>query len=668
MKMKFKGILFGLLFSIPIYTLLVWASIGWGATYYVRNAGNDGATGLSATTNASSGAWQTISKVNSGGFSPGDSILLNRGDTWREQLTVPNSGTAGNLITFGAYGTGAKPRIFGSIQLVAATWTYHAPAAWQTVQNLSTSAEKTDSKYQDIRQVIPANTASYNGTKIRVTLKASASVNLVVGGTSVGVSTANDDFNAAPTRITWDGGTNGTTVTAGATKVSDEITFSLDKTKRLLFEGHFTARNWASYIDAGNGVYYSDSSSTPTTDETMTQSVTFNTGGNTAPFIKTEIYVPSLDVATYSTPITNTDIGNVILNGEASTGVKRNTQSELANQGDFWYDSTNHLLYIASSSDPASFYTSIEAALNQDGVLVDGKDFVTIQNFDIRYVGIHGVEVLGYTTSADNVTVEHCDISFIGGAYQSGTTRYGNGIQYYDDSTNGTIRYNRIDNVFDGGITIQDGKASTLTGHQVYYNIVSRSEYGLELGAINASSTLSNIGIYNNDFYNSGGGFGHSQRPDPSGNGLQIWGISNTPSSVSFRNNIVHTYTNRAVFRSTATLPGITLDYNDYYPDGATAFEYGSGSTYTFANWKIQTSQDAHSPTPSDPLFVSPSTGDFHLQWGSPAIDKGIGVGLTLDYAGQYVPVGNGPDIGAYEYYLFTTGAFTGGTCAGCRF
>ncbi|MBM9513111.1 right-handed parallel beta-helix repeat-containing protein [Desulfogranum marinum] len=82
-----------------------------GATYYVSNNGSDAADGLTPGT-----AWKTISKVNSSSFlSPGDCVLFNRGHTWNEQLVIPSSGNiAGGYITFGVYGSGAKPLLDGS--------------------------------------------------------------------------------------------------------------------------------------------------------------------------------------------------------------------------------------------------------------------------------------------------------------------------------------------------------------------------------------------------------------------------------------------------------------------------------------------------------------------------------------------------------------------------
>jgi hypothetical protein len=80
------------------------------ADYYVNaTTGNDGNAGTSPAS-----AWKTISKLNAASFLPGDNIYFERGEVWREQLTVPSSGSSGNPITFGAYGTGEKPLINGA--------------------------------------------------------------------------------------------------------------------------------------------------------------------------------------------------------------------------------------------------------------------------------------------------------------------------------------------------------------------------------------------------------------------------------------------------------------------------------------------------------------------------------------------------------------------------
>ncbi|MHC4158402.1 MAG: right-handed parallel beta-helix repeat-containing protein, partial [Planctomycetota bacterium] len=48
-----------------------------GTDYYVSPSGNDGAAGTSPST-----AWQTISKVNTVDFDPGDGVLFEGGETF----------------------------------------------------------------------------------------------------------------------------------------------------------------------------------------------------------------------------------------------------------------------------------------------------------------------------------------------------------------------------------------------------------------------------------------------------------------------------------------------------------------------------------------------------------------------------------------------------------
>jgi predicted outer membrane repeat protein len=51
-----------------------------------------------------------------------------------------------------------------------------------------------------------------------------------------------------------------------------------------------------------------------------------------------------------------------------------------------------------------------------------------------------------------------------------------------------------------------------------------------------------------------------------------------------------------------------------------------------------------------DPKFVDSLNGDYHLQFGSAAIDRGVDAGVYADLDGNPRPVGAGFDIGAYEY------------------
>ena len=68
------------------------------SVYYVDAvSGNDLWSGLAgAYTSGTTGPWKTVAKVNGyASFRAGDSVLFERGDTWRESLTTQSGGATG---------------------------------------------------------------------------------------------------------------------------------------------------------------------------------------------------------------------------------------------------------------------------------------------------------------------------------------------------------------------------------------------------------------------------------------------------------------------------------------------------------------------------------------------------------------------------------------------
>lgn len=78
-------------------------------TYYVSPNGNDTSDGRSPER-----AWRSVAKANAVSLAPGDQVLFARGGEWRESLRASSSGAPGKPIVYGAYGSGAKPRFWGS--------------------------------------------------------------------------------------------------------------------------------------------------------------------------------------------------------------------------------------------------------------------------------------------------------------------------------------------------------------------------------------------------------------------------------------------------------------------------------------------------------------------------------------------------------------------------
>ncbi len=116
--------------QIAILALILVAHASFATNYYVdASGGNDLNSGISENM-----AWKTISKVVSmvSGFQPGDSILFKKGEIWNgEQLKSTNhpSGTIESPITYGSYGTGAKPILNIHIEQ-SPSWTSHGNNIW----------------------------------------------------------------------------------------------------------------------------------------------------------------------------------------------------------------------------------------------------------------------------------------------------------------------------------------------------------------------------------------------------------------------------------------------------------------------------------------------------------------------------------------------------------
>ncbi len=98
--------------SVTLLILLVAAhpAFAAGTVYYINNLPNSNCSDGGPHT--ASEPWCTFAPVNQiRTFAPGDQILLARGATWNAEMSLTGRGTAGEPITLGAYGNGAKPRI-----------------------------------------------------------------------------------------------------------------------------------------------------------------------------------------------------------------------------------------------------------------------------------------------------------------------------------------------------------------------------------------------------------------------------------------------------------------------------------------------------------------------------------------------------------------------------
>ena len=100
-----------------------------GTTYYVNNAAGSGCSDSGAGTSATT-PWCSFTPAGSVTFGPGDQLLLARGDSWNQQLTLHGSGSSTSYATLGAYGTGNRPIITRNSQTTDLAVDAEDPSYW----------------------------------------------------------------------------------------------------------------------------------------------------------------------------------------------------------------------------------------------------------------------------------------------------------------------------------------------------------------------------------------------------------------------------------------------------------------------------------------------------------------------------------------------------------
>lgn len=100
-----------LLFFIILLSFNVASGELYAVNYYISSNGDDLNDGLTEVT-----PWKSISKLNSmmSTVTPGSQILFRKGDVFYGMIMCTKSGTVGNEIVFGSYGSGALPVIKGT--------------------------------------------------------------------------------------------------------------------------------------------------------------------------------------------------------------------------------------------------------------------------------------------------------------------------------------------------------------------------------------------------------------------------------------------------------------------------------------------------------------------------------------------------------------------------
>ena len=353
----------------------------------------------------------------------------------------------------------------------------------------------------------------------------------------------------------------------------------------------------------------------------------------------------------YSVAMT-TDPKCVIRTDRVIAGENKASSVGCGAEGDWWWDNPNKILYLYCTGNPNDLNTEIYG--RAQAIVGNGVSNIVVDGLDVRGVaGIAGL-IYFYKTSgiAKNNIVRNCTIPYtnlqaiyfynqtasiaennvISNAWNGityagagaggcgGYQAYSQSVTYF--STGCIFRRNTVTNCYVGAIPGRNGSKDG----RCYSNIFIRNMVN------NIDSYANNMPdhptlIYNNTIW-------HRPRWD-SGHGIAVQ--SGASQGTKIKNNVVYcdftgTNTNVQAICLEYNTANDDVDYNLYYLAPGSTADIGkllTGTYSTIALWKEALAssnvigKDAHSLN-ADPKFISPSTGDFHLQSTSPLINAGV--------------------------------------------
>ncbi|NJD52642.1 MAG: DUF1565 domain-containing protein [Candidatus Methanoperedens sp.] len=223
-------------------------------------------------------------------------------------------------------------------------------------------------------------------------------------------------------------------------------------------------------------------------------------------------------------------------------------------------------------------------------------------------------------------------------------------------SSNGRIHHNNIKPTSSAGVYM-DPFTEYQENVEVYNNIIHDGP-GASRGiavAVEGGGTIKNVKIYNNLVYRNGANGIVVDYYADCGSDPGTLCLSGTIDNILIEGNTV--YQNNAIGWDGGIINKYSKSTNVVISNNIVSQNYGNqiwavGSN-TIQNNLIDgsTGTTGTSYITGSPQFVNPSSGDFHIQSTSPAINKGATPKIAIvDFDGKSRPQGGDYDIGAYEY------------------
>jgi parallel beta-helix repeat protein len=589
-----------------LLTILFLCSKAFATNYYVANAGNDSNSGTSSS------PFATLLKANSVAVS-GDSVFLNRGDSWNEKL-IP---LASNIY-YGAYGTGSKPLITGFQTLTGFAntsgniWTVTAS---NSVKNLNTVL---------FNELLQAKGRYPNAT-----------------ATNGGYLTYQSATQTSLTSSSLTGTPNYTgveVVVRTAAWILDVVKVSSQSGSTL----NFPALTYNAGSLGGNGFFLqNDSSLLDVQGEWSYDSVSkrFQIYSPTNP--SGNVKISTIDTLIYVNAHSYITFDNLSIVGANKSAFQFDTLSNIIVQN----CSINYSGTLALSAQKCSYLSAINDSIQNSlsGAIYwrrvdpytpmqDTCNYATVSgcyikntavfagmglNSNGRYVGIN---VVGYKPTITNNKIDSTGFNaiFFNGDSSLLKNNYISNFCFLKDDGGGivTVIGAYVPSTYNVGSVVKSNIIINGAG-QPYGNTWVNTSSGIYLDQSTNNVTLDSNTIYNCNYnamsigqadYNT---ITNNTIYNGIGNGISIHG-DNTEISASgnqINNNAVYISSSswQIMYRYTGTNVGL-IDYNFYSrPSNENSAFYLSGNNSTLYGWRAATLKDIHSKgTPSGLLSNTP--------------------------------------------------------------
>ena len=514
-----------------LLSILLFPTILFSTNYYIDGLkGNDGNDGLGMST-----PWLTIGEATDGTpvLAAGDTIFIRTDGTYREQLTVPSSGSAGLPITFTSYDStgesGAKPVISGADTLMvwvnssvrpdnpifaddletgdyAAGW-IQKQGVCDTYANFSIDGPTGGGTYgvylnaaadQDIYKFSSTSDEAWVDIDVRKG-NADGTRTYILNITEVNY----DDicqimFNSTDKKIrAWVNGESAAYL--GAAAYNADTWFHV-KVHLFCHDTEGVLRVWV------DGSLQINLSGIDTEDGVQTVGA-IKVGGTSSDQVhyydNIGVYYYDLDEAIPDSIWEKTGIvtAPVTLLYDGSVGKYEFNIDSLDNTGDWYYSGGDSILYIYSLTDPDTTFMDTGVEINQRNFgIYCAKDYVTFDNLELRGAKYDGVAITAVDQSISSITFSNIESYGNGqmgiGLQNEGAANNISGVSVTDC----ILHHNGLSGFRASTVTAGTISDLTINDNTIYNNcwrwdVLDRA--GISLYKV-ASSTISGNTVYSN--------------------------------------------------------------------------------------------------------------------------------------------------------------------------